>query len=181
MNLLKKPSLPDVETSLSCRVQFVPLLPFPGHLLLLSNLSLPNFTALHWGSKPQCPDIFFLVIPLFCREISHSFPGSLSAQTASALSPAPPLPVSCAKSTHAGCRRYSSIALASFSPAAKIKFAGSGTAQILPLAWPLGALSQLRVSHHSRTLNWGLLVVPQDDQLNRSKLSEQMGRPNAQL
>jgi len=48
---------------------------------------------------------------------------------------------------------------------------------MLPLPWPLVALSQLRVSNNSRTLNSGFLVLPEDDRLNKLKLNEQMSSP----
>lgn len=48
---------------------------------------------------------------------------------------------------------------------------------MLPLPWPLVALSQLGVSNNSRTLNSGLLVLPEDDQLNILKLNDQMSSP----
>lgn len=87
------------------------------------------------------------------------------------------VPVNCAKSRHSRCHRYLSITLSPFSPSAKIKFTGLGTKQMLPLPWPLVALRQLRVSNNSRTLNSGLLVLPEDDQLNKLKLNAQMSCP----
>lgn len=99
-----------------------------------------------------------------------------SAQTAS-VPPPTPVPVNCTKSRHSRCHRYLSIALSPFSPSAKIKFAGSRAKQMLPLPWPLVALSQLWVSNNSRTLNSGLLVLPEDYQLNKLKLNEKISCP----
>lgn len=48
---------------------------------------------------------------------------------------------------------------------------------MLPLPWPLVALSQLRVSNNNKTLNSGLLVLHEDAQLNKLSLNEQLSSP----
>lgn len=121
----------------------------------------------------QCPDTFFLVITLFSWEVSHYLWGSLCTDSFHVALPIP-VPVNCAKSRHSRCHRYLSITLSPFSPSAKIKFAGSGTKQMLPLPWPLVALSLLRVSNNNKTLNSGLWVLHEDSQVNKWNLNEQL-------
>lgn len=48
---------------------------------------------------------------------------------------------------------------------------------MLPLPWPLVALSQLRVSKNNETLNSGLYVLHEDAQLNQLNLNERLSTP----
>lgn len=153
--LAQKPSLIAVQISLSCHVCFVSLFHFSGFTPFLfycfkplaSRHFLPSHHPFLLGGFP---------LPLRLAFCTDSFCAALPT----------PVSVNCAKSRHSRCRRYLSITLSPFCPSAKIKFAGSGTKQMLPLPWPLVALSQLRVHNNSRTLNLGLLVWPENGQHN---------------
>lgn len=160
----RKPSLTAVQISLSCLIPFVPLLHFSDLLLFL-----------FYGCKPSRSWQFLSSHHPFLR--GFSLPLRLTLHRQLLCHPPTQVPVNCAKSRHSRCHRYLSITLSPFSPSAKIKFAGSRAKQMLPLPWPLVALSQLWVSNNSRTLNSGLLVLPEDDQLNKSKLNEKISCP----
>lgn len=130
-------------------LHFTHCCPYSYLLLIVFSTSPPFF---RWEPFPFSQVITFPTVRFPVTSEAHFLHRQLLCN------PPNPLRANCAKSRHSRCRRYLSITLSPFCPSAKIKFAWPGTEQMLPLPWPLVALSQLRVSNTSRTLNLTLMV-----------------------